>query len=102
MDDLSWFFTPVDHSIKHIYNNDIVRTSLSAVKLFIVVILVGIVLAVTILVRTGHLETGFSGRTLWDWLEVIGMPVIVVIIAVLFLFKKRKRMKINSPNPNQI
>ncbi len=63
---------------------------MSAVQLFIVVILVLIILPVTILVCTGHLETGFSGKTLWDWLEVVGIPVVVVIIAGAFAFVTQK------------
>jgi hypothetical protein len=43
-----------------------------------------LILPVTILVCTGYLETGFSGKTLWDWLEVVGIPVIVVIVAGVF------------------
>ena len=43
-----------------------------------------LVLTPTILVCTGHLETGFGGKTLWDWLEVVGIPVTVVIIAGWF------------------
>lgn len=63
---------------------------MSAVKLFIAVILVLIILPVTILVCTGNLETGFIGKTLWDWLEVVGIPVIIVIIAGAFAFVTQK------------
>lgn len=63
---------------------------MSAVQLFIVVTLALIILPVTILVLTGRLETGFCGKTLWDWLEVIGIPIIVVIIAGAFAFVSQK------------
>lgn len=62
---------------------------MSAVWGFIAVLSV-LVLTATILVCTGHLESGFGGRTLWDWLEVIGIPVIVVIIAGVFGFAAQR------------
>ncbi len=62
---------------------------MAAVWLFIAVPFV-LVLTPTILVYTGHLETGFGGKTLWDWLEVIGIPVIVVIVAGVFAFAAQR------------
>ncbi len=62
---------------------------MSAVRLFIAVLLV-LVLAAIILVGTGHLETGFGGKTLWDWLKVVGIPVVVVIIAGVFAFARQR------------
>ena len=58
---------------------------MAAVWLFIAILFVS-VLTLILLVYTGHLETGFGGKTLWDWLEVVGIPVIVVIIAGVFMF----------------
>ena len=58
---------------------------MAAVWLFIAVLFL-LVLTATILICTGHLETGFGGKTLWDWLEVVGIPVTIVIIAGVFGF----------------
>jgi len=38
-------------------------------------------LTLSVLVLTDHVETGFTGKTVWNWLEVVGVPVTVVIIA---------------------
>ena len=52
--------------------------------LAIVIIVLALLLTPTILVLTGHLETGFGNKTLWQWLEVVGIPLTVVIIAGIF------------------
>ena len=61
-----------------------------AIWLFLAVLFFVLVLTPTILVYTGHLETGFGGKTLWDWLEVVGIPVTVVIIAGVFGFAAQR------------
>lgn len=40
-----------------------------------------LVLTLAILVRTYHVQSGFTGKTIWDWMEVFGVPVVVVVIA---------------------
>jgi len=65
------------------------RTLLRAVRLIIAILFL-LVLALTILVCTGHLETGFVDKTLWDWLELVGIPVIIVVIAGWFGLTARR------------
>ncbi len=50
----------------------------------ILVVIVAVVLILVGLVYSGVLETGFTGKTLWDWIEAVGIPVVVVIIASAF------------------
>jgi len=50
----------------------------------IIVVIVAVVLIPVILVSSGVLEAGFTGKTLWDWIEAVGIPVVVVIIAGVF------------------
>ncbi len=50
----------------------------------ILVVIVAVVLIAIGLVYGGVLETGFTGKKLWDWIEVVGIPVVIVIIAVGF------------------
>lgn len=50
----------------------------------ILVVIVAVVLILVGLVYSGVLETGFTGKPLWDWMEVVGIPVVVVIIASAF------------------
>ena len=50
----------------------------------IIVVIVAVVLIPVILVSSGVLEAGFTGKTLWEWIDVVGIPVVVVIIAGLF------------------
>ena len=64
---------------------------MSAAWRFIAIAVFALVLALTILVHTGILDTGFSGKTLWEWLEVFGIPIAVVIIAGAFGLAARGR-----------
>ncbi len=50
----------------------------------LVILILGVVaiLTLAILVRAGHVQTGFSGKTLWDWMETFGVPVVAGVIAV--------------------
>lgn len=52
-------------------------------RLASVVFVTGLLLvgSVLTLLLTGDLRTGFSGKTLWDWMEVVGVPVTVVLFA---------------------
>ena len=50
----------------------------------IIVVIVAVVLIPVILVSRGVLEAGFTGKTLWEWIDVVGIPVVVVIIAGAF------------------
>jgi len=56
----------------------------------IVVIVAVVLIPVIILVSSGVLETGFTGKTLWNWIEAVGIPVVVAIIAVGFGLRARK------------
>ena len=44
----------------------------------LIILIVAVTLAVLIL--TDKLDTGFSGKTLWDLIEKLGVPVLVVVI----------------------
>ena len=46
-------------------------------------IVIMVVLVPTILVLYDYVEAGFSDKTLWDWMEVLGVPVVVVVIGGL-------------------
>ena len=50
----------------------------------ILVVIVAVVLIPAGLVYSGVLETGFTSKTLWEWIDVVGIPVVVVIIAGVF------------------
>ena len=39
----------------------------------------------------GELPTGFSGKTLWDWIDVLGVPLVVVVAGGLFGFATHQR-----------
>lgn len=65
---------------------------MSTFRLFIAILIV-LVLAATIPVFTGHLETGFSEKTLWNWLELVGMPVMIAIITAVFAFARQREAK---------
>ena len=61
----------------------------------IIVVIVAVVLIPVILVSSGVLEAGFTGKTFWDWIDVVGIPVVVVIIAGVFglMAKKAEQRK---------
>ncbi len=62
----------------------------------IIVVIVAVVLIAIGLVYGGVLETGFTGKTLWDWIEVVGIPVVVVIIAGVFVLMAKKAEQRNE------
>lgn len=62
----------------------------------IIVVIVAIVLVLIGLVCSSILETGFTGKTLWDWIEVVGIPVVVVIIAGGFGLVAKKASERNE------
>ena len=41
-------------------------------------------LALMLLILSDQLQTGFEDHTLWDWLDVFGVPVVVVVAGGLF------------------
>jgi len=49
-----------------------------------IAVIVAVVLILKGLVYSGVLEAGFTGKKLWDWIGVVGIPVVVVIIAGVF------------------
>ena len=42
------------------------------------------------LVLNGNVQTGFSGKTIWDWLQVVGIPVTAVILSGGFAIAVQK------------
>ena len=56
----------------------------------IVLIAVVILLVATTLVLSGHLQTGFYGKTLWDWIEVLAVPIGAALIIGLLTFTAQK------------
>ena len=62
----------------------------------IVVVIVAVVLIPAGLVYSGILETGFTGKTLWDWIEVVGIPLVVVVIAGIFVLMAKKAEQRNE------
>ena len=48
-----------------------------------VVIVPAVIVSLVMLVRYDYLETGFGGKTIWDWIEVLGVPLTVALIAAL-------------------
>lgn len=48
--------------------------------ILVVFIAVAILLVATALVISGHLQTGFSGKTLWNWIEVLAVPLGAALI----------------------
>ena len=40
--------------------------------------------SLTIWALIGDLPTGFTGKTLWDWIDVLGVPIVAVVVAGLF------------------
>lgn len=48
-----------------------------------VAIVLALMVSSTLMVRYDYFETGFDGKTLWDWIQVLGVPVSVVVIAGL-------------------
>ena len=51
-------------------------------------VLAGLIPAILIL--AGSIPTGFQGRTLWDWMDVFGVPVVVVVAGGLFALATQK------------
>lgn len=52
---------------------------------WLVVVLLAVVLVTFLtLVLTGHMQTGFAGKTIWDWIEVVGVPFVVVLVGGVF------------------
>ena len=45
-----------------------------------------LVMSLTIWALVGDLPTGFKGKTLWDWIKVLGIPITVAWIAGIFGF----------------
>ena len=47
------------------------------------IVVLGLIASITlgILSQRGEVETGFSDKTIWDWLEVVGVPITAVVIA---------------------
>ena len=43
-----------------------------------------LVLSLTVWALVGNLPTGFAGKTVWDWMDVLGVPIVAVVIAGLF------------------
>jgi len=62
----------------------------------IIVVIIAVILILAGLVHIGVLETGFTGKTLWDWMEVFGIPVVVVIIAGVFSLMVKKAEQRNE------
>ena len=56
----------------------------------IIVVIVAVILIPVILVSSGVLEAGLKGKTLWEWIDVVGIPVVVVIIAGVFVLMANK------------
>lgn len=56
----------------------------------LIVVIVAVVLIPVILVTSGVLEAGLTSKTLWEWIDVVGIPVVVVIIAGLFGLRANK------------
>lgn len=48
-----------------------------------VVIVPAVIVSLIMLVRYDYLETGFGSKTIWDWIEVLGVPLTVALIAGL-------------------
>ena len=61
--------------------NLVIRAWLVTVPLVVVLVLV---LTLTILVLTNHMQSGFAGKTIWDWIEVVGVPFVAVLVAGWF------------------
>ena len=40
----------------------------------IVLVVAAVVIVLIVLVISGHLQTGFCGKTIWDWIEVLAVP----------------------------
>lgn len=62
----------------------------------ILVVIVAVVLIPVVLVSSGVLETGFTSKTLWNWIEVVGIPVVVVVIAGIFGLMAKKAEQRNE------
>ena len=62
----------------------------SSLPILIVLIVVAVVLALIVLVNSGHLQTGFDGKTLWDWIEVLAVPIGAALIIGLLTFTAQK------------
>jgi len=61
-----------------------------------ILVIVTVVLITVGPVYSDVLETGFTGKTLWDWMEVFGIPVVVVIIAGVFGLMAKKAEQRNE------
>lgn len=62
----------------------------SSLPISIGLIVAAVVLVPTALVLSGHLQTGFSGRTLWDWIDVLAVPVGAALILGLLSYAAQK------------
>lgn len=61
---------------------DVVKENWLILAIIVTLLAVGALVATSLLAN--YIEPGFSGKTLWDWMEVVGVPVTAVIIAGLF------------------
>lgn len=56
----------------------------------IVLVVAGAVIVLTVLVISGHLQTGFCGKTIWDWIDVLAVPVGAALIIGLLSVAAQK------------
>jgi len=65
-----------------------VLEALSVLKTPIIGTLAVVILAVALLamlVLIGRIQAGFTAKTIWDWMEVLGVPLTVAVIGGLFV-----------------
>lgn len=62
----------------------------NSLRISIVLIVAAVVIVPIALVFFGHLQTGFCGKTLWDWIDVLAVPVGAALILGLLGFAAQK------------
>ena len=58
--------------------------------LVIGIIAVSVLLVALIVVEVGLYGTGFKGKTLWDWLQLLFIPVVLAVAGFWFNHRERK------------
>ncbi|MDP6421487.1 MAG: hypothetical protein QF672_09190 [SAR202 cluster bacterium] len=44
-----------------------------------------VVVVLLVMVRLEYVQTGFAGKTIWDWMQVVAVPVVGIIVAGWFV-----------------